>query len=129
MLLALVWLLAFVIKVFIINLVSLGRGGVATNPRFFKQGAILQGVNLMETEQAYTKTFDVLVAEAAARKIKQDAIAKNVSSKEIINKHLSQIREKINQSKINKSTFSVSHLRAVAAKRRLTLTQKFCEVA
>jgi hypothetical protein len=85
----------------------------------------------METEQAYTKTFDVLVAEAATRKAKQDALTKSVSTSEIIKKHLSKIRETIAQAKVSKSTYSVSHLRTLASKRRLLAVAKQldCEVA
>lgn len=85
----------------------------------------------MQTEHTYSKTFEQLAVEAIARKVEQKSLAENQSKKEVVNSYLSDIRQKIAQSKISKSNFSVSHLRNLASKRRLlAAAQQFdCEVA
>lgn len=85
----------------------------------------------MNTEHNYTKTFEQLAIDAIASRVEQQSLTAKKSTKEVVNKYLSKIREKIEQSKVNNSSFSVSHLRNLASKRRLLAAAKQfnCEVA
>lgn len=82
----------------------------------------------MQTEHVqYSKTFEQLAIEAIARKVEQKALAERQSTKEVVNYYLSEIRAKIAKTKVQTSHFSTSHLRNLAAKRRLLSVN--CEVA
>jgi hypothetical protein len=84
-----------------------------------------------QTQASYTfKTAETLHADAliqrAAQKITQD----NVASQETTNACITLIRQKLTEYKKTKSGyFSTSHLRKVAAKRRLLAQQNNVGVA
>jgi hypothetical protein len=84
-----------------------------------------------QTQASYTfKTAETLHADALIKRAAQKIIQDNVASQEITSECISHVRQKLNEyKKLKSGYFSTSHLRKVAAKRRLLAQQNNVGVA